>query len=112
MIIANGEAIGWRELVPKDVDYSSASDRSFHVVVWTENEDVGFFDQDPGYYCVFRIGYFDYDGDLVAEYAEMFCFYDGKNPHRDDPDNPRIMSKTDAIQYMQAKHPEYEVIYI
>jgi len=111
MIIANGEAIGWKELRSKDADYNEDSDRSFHVVVWTENEDAGFFDEEPGYYSVFRMGYLNYGDEPIAEYAEMFCFYDGKNPRRDDPNNPRLISKSEAVQYMQHKHPEYEVIY-
>ena len=110
IIVEFGEAIGWRELTSKDSDYIRDSDQCFHVVVWTEHEDTGFLEQESGYYSVFRMGYFSYGVELIAEYAELFCFYDGKNSNRDDPKNPKLRSKAEAIQYMQVKHPDNEVI--
>ena len=106
MIIQNGEAIGYRK-VP-----SSNSEMIFEVAVWAENEDAGFFDQESGYYSVFRMEYWENEGELIAEYAELFCFYDGRDPKGDDPKNPKLLSKNDAIKYMQIKFPEYEVIHI
>jgi hypothetical protein len=105
MIIQEGDAIGYLEVFLKeDVD------RVFEIAIWTENEGVGFFDDGPGYYSVFRVGYWDIENELTAAWAELFCFYDGKNPNRDDPKNPKIFSKTEAITFMQQNYPEYEVI--
>jgi hypothetical protein len=49
-MIAGGTAIGWYECVYPHRDYDSEVRRTYHVVVYLEHEDYGFFDEDPGYY--------------------------------------------------------------
>lgn len=109
-VIKNGTPIGWMERSKSEPDYSNEVDKTFHLVVYLENEDEGFFDEEPSYYSVFRMGYDDYEGELVAVFADLFCFYDGKNPKKGDPNNPKIWSKAEAIEFMQHRFPEYEVI--
>jgi hypothetical protein len=62
------------------------------------------------YYGVFRMGYDEYDGELLAEYAELFCFYDGQDPNRDDSENPRLFTKRETIDFMNREFPEYKEI--
>ena len=105
LIVANGVAIGWRACVDHHDD-----SLLYEVAVWSEHEGRGFLDEECGYYCVFRIGYFAIPDEMVAETADLFCFYDGQNPSRDDPNNPRLFSMKEAVSFMRHNFPEYEVI--
>lgn len=88
-ITSHGCAIGWKQGGNYE-DYLA-----YEVVTWTERED-----SSPGFYAVFRIFYEQNIEPMKPDFAEMFCFYDGLNPKRDDPGNPKLYTRQEALEFM------------